>query len=219
MRPHADARVQIARRPAVQARTALARNPQAAAVGHARRNPHRHRLLAQAAVRLGPREGQALLGAARGVHEIELELGLDVGAPPAHAPAPPALAREQVREQVVEPFVGEALRIAEAARPLAAAPEARPEGLARAPRSLGIEAALERDLAELVVRAPLLRVREHGVGVRDLLELVLGALVVRVDVRVMAPRELAVRLADHVLARVARDAEDLVEILLRALGH
>src|SRR5262249_8632738 len=164
----------------------------APAVGAARRDPHRHRLLAQRAVRRRARDRDAVLAAARRVDEIELDLRLDVAAAALAAAAAPAAPREEVREEVVDALELEALRVAtrrlEAAgrgtsRPAA---EARRERIARAPRLLRVEAALERHLAELVVVAPLRRVGEHVVGAGDVLELVLGGLVAGVHIGVVA---------------------------------
>ena len=66
-------------------------------------------------------------------------------------------------------------------------------------RLLGIEAALQRRVAELVVRGALLGVGEHLVRRRDALELVLGGFVARVHVGMMFACELAIRLADRIL--------------------
>src|SRR5207237_4001200 len=65
--------------------------------------------------------------------------------------------------------------------------------------------------AEAVVLLPLLRVGEDVVGGLHLLELLLGRSVARVLVRVVLPRELAVRLADLVLRRALLQAEGVVQ--------
>ena len=81
-------------------------------------------------------------------------------------------------------------------------PEAGP------PRRAGQRVAAE------VVHLPLLRVAQHVVRAGDLLEALLGRRV-RVDVGVELAGQLAVGLLDLLGTRVARDAEDFVEIL----GH
>src|SRR5262249_8019304 len=156
-----------------------------------------------------------------GIDEVELALRREVAAAALAAAAAPAPPREEVREEVVDALELEALLVAprlEAAgrRSFRPAAEARRERVARAPRLLRVEAALERHLSELVVVAPLRRVGEHVVGARDVLELVLGGLVAGVHGGVVAPGELAVGLADRVLVGVARDAEDRIEVLLLA---
>src|SRR5262249_47485312 len=80
-------------------------------------------------------------------------------------------------------------------------------------RLVGIEAAAQRLLAELIVSLALFGIGEDVVGDRDLLELLLGGLVARIDVRVMLARQLAVRLADLVRRRGPRHAQRLVGIL------
>src|SRR5262249_28938092 len=94
----------------------------------------------------------------------------------------------------------------------AATAEALAERLASAPRLLRVEAPLQRDLAELVVVAALRRVREYVVRLGDLLELVLGGLVAGIHVRVIAARELAIRLAQRLAVAVALHAEHLVQV-------
>src|SRR5262249_1850637 len=66
--------------------------------------------------------------------------------------------------------------------------------------------------AELIVLAALLGVGEHLVGLVDLLEAGLGLLVALVHVRVVLPGELAVGGLDVRVARVLRDAENLVVV-------
>src|SRR5262245_14883586 len=218
MRAHPDPGVEVARRPAAAALAALAAQPDPAPVGHAGGNADGHRLPADAAVCGGPTDRQALLAAARGLEQIELELGLHVGAAPCRRLAAPAPTLEELREQVVEVAEGEALAGA-AARELGAAAEAGAEGLPGAARRLRVEAALERDLAELVVEAPLLRIREHRVGLGDRLEALLGGLVGRVHVRVVTPRELAVDLPDRLRVGIAGYPKHLIEIALGGLCH
>ena len=67
-------------------------------------------------------------------------------------------------------------------------------------------------LAERVVGAPLLRVREDVVRGLHLLEPLLGAVVARIAVGVVLASELPVRLLDVVVGRILRDAEDLVRV-------
>src|SRR3569623_1771857 len=76
-----------------------------------------------------------------------------------------------------------------------------------------VEAALQRGVAELVVGRALLVIGEHVVRGRALLELLLGGVVARIDVRMMRPRELAIRLANLVGRRRLGDAEDVVQRL------
>jgi len=65
------------------------------------------------------------------------------------------------------------------------------ERVAGAPRLLGVEARLERNLSELVVGFAFLGIGKHRVGLRDRLEPLLGGWVVGVHVRVQFARELA----------------------------
>src|SRR5262249_52967848 len=94
----------------------------------------------------------------------------------------------------------------------AAGTEPAAERLARLARPLGVEAGLERNLAELVVVAAPLGALEDFPGARDLLEPLLGRLVSGVQVRVILARELAIGLPDRFGVRIPRDAEDLVQI-------
>src|SRR5262249_51451841 len=89
-RPYAHARGEVAGGRAAAARRPLAAQADAPAVGDARRDPHRHRLLAQRAVRRRARDRDAVLAAARRVDEIELDLRLDVAAAALAAAAAPA---------------------------------------------------------------------------------------------------------------------------------
>src|SRR5207248_3348306 len=136
-------------------------------------------------------EPEAHRAAADGRQEVDLGLGGDIlaGRRPARAPAaaaPPAHALEEVAEDILEARgaaarglgpveVLAALEAADAAARAAA-------GLAVSARPRRVEARLERDVAELVVKLPLLVVRDDGVSGVDLLELPLGFFVARVDV-------------------------------------
>jgi len=71
--------------------------------------------------------------------------------------------------------------------------------------------ALEAGVAVAVVQLPCLRVREHLVRLRDLAEALLGVGLLR-HVRVQLAREPPEGLLDVGVARVARDAEQLVQV-------
>jgi hypothetical protein len=89
------------------------------------------------------------------------------------------------------------------------------ERFRKAAEALGPGAAahvgIDPRMAVLVVRGPLLRIRQHLVGFLHLLELDLGILAVAmVAVRVVLHRQLAISLLDFLLARVLGDAEGFV---------
>ena len=129
--------------------------------------------------------------------ERDRDLGLEVAAAlGARARRRAATARTAagLAEQVGDD-VAEAAGV-EARLPAAAAPDVR-----------------ERVGERAVVLLALLRVAEDVVCLRDRLEALLGLRVTRVLVGVVLARELAVRLLDLVLARLAADAEHLVMIL------
>src|SRR6266849_5459943 len=88
-------------------------------------------------------------------------------------------------------------------------------GVAVSAGEFGIEAAVQRRLAELVVRLALLLVGEHLVRGRDLLELFAGSLIAGIDVGVVTARQSAVGAPDLVSGRGALDAEDAIEVSLR----
>jgi hypothetical protein len=71
-------------------------------------------------------------------------------------------------------------------------------------------------VAEAIVQAALLRVREDGVRFRALLEFFFGEIVARIAVRVKFHREPAIRTLDLGLGRRLRDLEDFVVV---ALAH
>src|SRR5690606_32129581 len=85
----------------------------------------------------------------------------------------------------------------------------------------GGEARTGAHRADLVVLGPLLRIRQHGVGLADLLETRLGGGVSRVRVGVVLPRELAVHLLQLGVGDVFRDAEHGIEVLVEPVlaGH
>src|SRR5690606_25576929 len=168
-------------------------------------------------------------GAAHRLHELDPDRNLEILA----APWRRCGAREHVAEQILEamePAAGRAAAedVLEALRVAAPATEAEARGarpaaarLLPAPelaRLLGVEAGLQRVLAELVVELAPGLVAEDVVGVRDLLEGFLRRLVARVDVGVMLAGELAVRLLDLVRRRVLGDAEHGVQIAALARG-
>ncbi|GAA5242167.1 hypothetical protein BMMON2_49890 [Burkholderia mallei] len=70
-------------------------------------------------------------------------------------------------------------------------------------------------MAVLVVRGPLLAVRQHSIGFLRFLEMLLRILAVRIAVGMVLHRELAICLLDFVVARVLRDAQNLVVIPFR----
>jgi len=82
-----------------------------------------------------------VLSPARGVDEVELELGFEVASLSLAARIAPAAAREEIREEVVETAELRALEALAPEARLAFATEARGEGLAGATGLLGIEAA------------------------------------------------------------------------------
>ena len=87
-----------------------------------------------------------------------------------------------------------------------------------AERSVALTGARAADarVAEHVIGLAALRVGQDLVGLVDLLEARVG-IRIGVDVRMPALGELAERALDVVIARVARDAQDLVEVTGR--GH
>jgi hypothetical protein len=67
-------------------------------------------------------------------------------------------------------------------------------------------------VAEAVVGAALVGVRENGVGLGGFLELFFGGVVARIAIRVMLHRQLAVGALDLDSVRGPRHAEDLVVV-------
>jgi hypothetical protein len=67
--------------------------------------------------------------------------------------------------------------------------------------------------AELVVQRPLFLVAQHIVRLLDFLKLLLGCLVVGVQIGVIFPRQLAIRLLDLIGGSPPADAENLVVVL------
>ena len=74
-------------------------------------------------------------------------------------------------------------------------------------------------LTESIVQFSLVGVGQHFVGFVDLLEALLRVLVTWIEVRVMLPRQLAIRRANLFLGRRPRDAEHLVIVLYLNAGH
>ncbi len=154
-----------------------------------------------------------------GVEEVEVQLGLEVGAvlrTGRAAPAPPAAARapapaaEQAAEQVAEAadVLEVERRALESAGESAAAPEPTRAGAAR------------DHLADLVVLLALVGVAEHLVCGRHLLEALLGRGVTLVGVGVELLRQLPVGALDLLVGRAGLHAEHGVVVLLEpfALG-
>ena len=187
--------------------------------------------------------GESHLGAERGVAEGQPCTGGDIlatgmgtvpGAREAAAETGAATARESATtatehgQQVLEVRTARALGTATRAKThvAALAAEHRAEDVleAGAPgaASSGCEArATSPHGANRVVLLALLGVVQHAVGLADLLQLLLRGLVTGVAVRVELAGLLAVGLLDLLRARIARDAEDLVEVLIQPflLGH
>src|SRR6185436_13468354 len=192
VRPHRGLDHEIPGRAAAGAGRALAGEADRRAGVGAGRDPHAHRAL------LGELERD--LGAVDRLAQVHRDGRVQIltAARPA-APAAEQLAEIELDRPALE--VGRALLLARALPPGVLA------------RLVGIEPALERLVAELVVGGAPLVVREHLVGGRDPLEPLLRLLVARVDVGVVLARELAVRAPDRVRLRVLRDPEHLVERL------
>src|SRR6266540_7048012 len=212
MRPHAHAQEKVARRAAPRARGALPRETDALAVANTGRDPHAEPPRRAAVLRCDldrPLAPLVRLG------ERDLDLGLEVGPGGRHARA----ARSRAAEQVVGLEAG--ARIAEDCAEEVREGAGVAESGARLARVHPLEptralpAVLEtRPLrTDRVVALALLGIGEDLVGLVDLLEALLsfGTLV---DVRVMLPREAAVCLLDLLGARVLRDAEGLVVVLV-----
>src|SRR5439155_20288288 len=144
--------------------------------------------------------------AARGRSAAE-HLGEDVAEAPLRLrlPAPPARSRlPEVEAEALEPLrsgtKGEA--VSALAPPLVLARPAR------------VESGLEPCVPELVVELPLLGVGEGVVGEGDVLEPLLRLLAPSVQIRMVLPGELAVRLLDLIGRGGLRHAEHGVQILL-----
>ena len=141
-----------------------------------------------------PRDLQRGLGAVRGFLERDLQVVAQVAA--AAGAAPPAAAAEP--EQIAQP-AEDVPEVVEDRRV-----DAGPAGCAADP-----------GVPEAVVSAPLLGVREHGVGFRRLLEPFLGGLVAGVAVRMVLEGQLAVGALDVRVLRGAGNAENLVVVARR----
>ena len=147
---------------------------------------------AAAAAHGGDLERHFAFHAARGVHELDLDRGEEIGAARAAGPTPAEqVVAEERREQVGE------------------APEVEVAGLEAA--------AAEAGMAVAVVELARLRLGEHLVRLHHLAETVVR--VGRVgDVGMQLAREPAEGLLDLRLARAAGDAEQLVVVAFRS-GH
>src|SRR5471030_714070 len=77
---------------------------------------------------------------------------------------------------------------------------------------------IDAGMAVLIVSRALLRIREHFIGLFGLLETRFRILVIRIAVGVMLHRKLAISLLDFVVARILRDAHNLVVIPFRHIG-
>jgi hypothetical protein len=202
----------VSRRAACRAWRALTAQPYLVAFGDAGRDARSNR---HGSVGAWHPERERLLGAAERVREGDgqraLEIGAARGAPRAPAGAAPA---EQVLEVEWHAPADRAEDILERARP-APAPA---DGLlirAHLARGVRIEALADPGLAELIVERALLGIGEDVVREADVLEAFFRALVAGVSVRVQVLRERAIGLLQRVRRRVARHAEDSVEVALR----
>src|SRR5271165_607063 len=149
--------------------------------------------------RLYPERG---LDAGERFGQVDLDSLPDIGAGP-RAPAAPPSAHE-LAEHLIED-------VAEAARRLESTLEAEAAGAARA-------TLLERRMAETIIGRALLFVLQHVVGLAHFLEASLGLLVAGIAVGMVLHRELAVRLLEIFAARVSRDPQGRIIILLRHLS-
>ena len=161
----------------------------AARAGDRRRPRGRARAVARRATP-GDADDDVERDPARGIGEVDLHLRRDVGAPRRPRPSPLRLAEERLAEERGE-HVREAAEVRVHRR----------------------EAAADSRMAEPVVRAAPLRVREHLVRLRDGAEPPVGVRLVA-DVGVELARKTAERPLDLRVARVARDSEELVVVLL-----
>jgi hypothetical protein len=212
VRPDPHVEVEVAGRPARRL-AALAGEADASAVCDARWDPHREVFLLHAAVGRGAPHRHALLPTAGRIDEVEGDRGVEVGAAPrARRPLGASEAGEHAAEEIVQVAVVELAPDVAFAACLA---EARPEGLPASTGRLGIEAACERGVSELVVLAALLGLGEHRVGLGDLLEPLLRRRVARVQVGVVLARQLPVGLPDGLGVGVARYTHRFVEVLHR----
>src|SRR5581483_1248498 len=139
-----------------------------------------------------------LLGAARRLLELDLEVVAQVVAAPRARAGASAPGAEEVAEDVGEDFL-EALGELEAE---AAALRTLEGGVAVA----------------VVLRAPL-GIGEHLVGLVDLLEALLGGLVARITVGMVLDGEAAVGFFEFLLAGAARHAEDFVVVAFGGGRH
>jgi hypothetical protein len=159
-----------------------------------------------------------------GVLEGQVDLGLEVAAPPgpggagpeATAATPPVASPEEVAQQIAE------------AAHVAAGVEADPAAVTEvvglvapeAARTTGAEVGETPGTGhgpDLVVLLALGGVAQHVVGGRDLLESLLGGLVARVGVGVVLLGQLAVGARDLLLGGVLPDSEGGVVVLLEPL--
>ena len=213
VREDPDDQVEVARRAATQAAAALAAQPDALPVDHARRD--RHGVGARAG---GARQRHLPSATPVGLLDGQREFGLLVGA--AHRRAAPAPAEEPA-QQVLDVDPGPAAGRAAAEVGVPGVPEvgepALPEpGVPTADPGPGhpVLPVLRNPpevVAEAVVAAACLRIRQHVVGLVDLLEPVLGRRV-PVHVRVVGPGLPPVGGLDLLRAGVATDPEHVVVV-------
>src|SRR5262249_27056436 len=136
--------------------------------------------------RLQPRDLHLGLEARRGLLQRELQLVLEILAARRARAARATAAAQEVLEDVLEQRAEAGVEAAAGRRP--------------------------RRGPEAVVVRTLVGIREDGVRLVDLLEFLLGVLVALVLVRVVLHGQGAERLLDLGLARLLRDAEDLVVV-------
>ena len=144
---------------------------------------------------LQPLHGDGLLTAEGRLLKAEDQGQADALSPLGGVGVAPPPAAEAAAEEAAENIP----QVAEVEAPVEAA----------APRA---EIGVHAGVAELVVPAPLLPVRENFVSLVGLLKLFLGLLVVRVQVRVVLPGQLFIRLFDFVVRRALRHAQDFIII-------
>jgi len=156
------------------------------------------------------RDGQFFHRSAHRFPEADGDLVFQVGAGLPHRSlgCGPA-ASEKLAEEVAEAGAPAAAEIEPAEIELHAR-----AGVFHGPRSLavGVE-------AELVVRLPLLRIRQDVIRFLDLLEFFLGGFISGIQVGVILARQFPVGLANVLLRGFARNSQKLVEVLLAGRRH
>ena len=140
-------------------------------------------------------DDQLLLHAERGLFERQALLHPQVSAAPRLLPAEPAAdpPREHLREEVLH---------------------VREHVPDPSPLEAAAHAAVEGGVAELVVEAPFLLVREDLIGLVHLLELGLGGVVSGISIGMMLQRQLLVGPPKLVRGSFARYPQDFVETTL-----